>query len=203
LFGSARPNARVTWEVLPTHDAVVRIDLSKLPIEIFKLLGIRPPDVAELEHDAAKANYWGSAISGVPSAVAQVISDHLDVSPETEKALKAQLDSAWGALGFVGAAMVFNWCEEAKVSFATRFQAVNLPAIALRATDPLLVLNILTRVRSGTLISNMPAALEKPFLERQIFMDDSRVIAWVKASGCAEELLVEPSPQEDLELPEA
>jgi hypothetical protein len=202
LFGSARPNARVTWEILPTHDGAVRIDVSRLPTELFAMLGIRPPTPKELEDDTAKGLYWGSALSGVPSAVAQVMSDYLDVTPDAEKMIKGQLDDSWAALGFTGAVMVFNWREEARVSFATRFQAMGLPTVVLRATDPLLVLNILSRARSGTLISNMPAALEKPFLERQIFTDDARVIAWVKASGCIEEILVEPTPFQDDETAE-
>ncbi len=199
LFGSARPNARVMWEILPTHDTVVKIDTSAIQIDLFKLVGVQPPALETLEKDPSQAAYWGNAIAGVPSAVAQVISDFLDLNPGAETALKEKLDSAWSALELKGAVLIYNWREEAKVSFTTRLQAIGQPPIALRASDPLLVLNILSRARSNTLIGNMPSALEKPFLERQIFTDDARVVAWVKASGFTEETLVEP-PLDDSDL---
>jgi hypothetical protein len=196
LFGNARPNARVTWEIIPTHDVGVRIDVSKSNIDIFKLLGIQAPKVEDLQQDAAQA-YWGPAIAGVPANVAQVISDFLDVNPAADTALKAKLEAAWAALGFTGAAIIHNWREEARVAFATRLEAIHKPVVVLRATDPLLILNILSRVRSGALIANMPTELEKPFLERQLFTDDARVVAWVRTSGAVEEMLVEHAKAEE------
>jgi hypothetical protein len=192
LFGAARPNARVTWEIIPTHDLAVRIDVSSLHLELYKLIGIQPPPAEELLPGHPKAAFWGEATLGVPKAVAQVISDYLDEYPDAESLLKQKLDEAWEKLHFIGAAFVYNWRNEARVALATRIQAIQHNPIILRPTDPLLTLNLLTRARSGTLIGNMPAAVERAFLEKHLFTDDPRIVAMVKASGFSEELLIDP-----------
>lgn len=184
-LGGPRPNGRVQWEIIASADLAVRFDLSALSPDIFALAGLPVPETAPAE-------------DGVLSpSLAEALSAALEKNPEAEETLKRALDEAWDAQGFTGAALVYPWREEARTALVTRLEASEQTPAILRATDPLLVLNILSRARTHVLIANAPPGLERAFLERSLFLDDPRILALAQTTGALTERLVEPEAEDE------
>jgi hypothetical protein len=172
----------VQWEIVPASDTCVRFDLSVLTPDIFALAGLPTPPT----DDAPNA----------PSLAAR-LAEGLEKQPEAEEMLKQALDAAWDTSGLTGAALVYPWREEARAALVARLQAADKPTTLLRATDPLLVLNILSRARTHVLLANAPPGLERAFLERVLLLDDPRIVALALASGSVMEALIEPPEGDD------
>jgi hypothetical protein len=200
LFGgSTRPNSRVTWEIIPTSDAVARFELPPIGAAVMAYVGISFPPIPDDPELSAEENAIMRRMleKTLPNQSPTFISEALDKDAALEAALRAKLDAAWAEVGFSGAALVHSWGEKARVAYVTRLQAVGLPTVALRPTDPALVLNVLARARSTVLIANAPPALEAAFLMRVVYTDDPRIVAMVQASGYEEVALVDPPMEEE------
>jgi hypothetical protein len=212
LFGGRAPG-RVTWEIVPLQDGVVRFELGHIGVAIFELAGLPYPDPDPLVQPSPPAppptgeggqenikQKLGTLKPPQPpppspsALIAHAFVTALNAQPEVEARLKEILDAAWESYGMVGAALIHGWRIEAREAYATRLAAVNLPPNYLRASDPVFVLNVLARARSTVLLSNAPLALERGFLERSLFCDDARIVALAQALGTPEAPLVEPPP---------
>ncbi|MBE0690910.1 MAG: hypothetical protein IH587_12400 [Anaerolineae bacterium] len=136
-------------------------------------------------------------LSPPPPSPAQIFAATLEGNAEAEEALQATLDTAWGEDPFVGAALVYSWRPEVKTALVARFQTIEQPPVIWRATDPLLVLNVLSRARTHVLLGNAPPALERGFLDRILYTDDPRIVALAQASGATEIALVDPPRTSD------
>jgi hypothetical protein len=186
-LGGPRPNSRVQWEIIPTADVIVKFDLNALDPDLFSLAGLPAPEMP------ASAGDQDAATPAVPLGVR--LAEALENNPEAEATLKRVLDQAWSAHELTGAALIYGWREEARAALVARLEAQMEPTVILRAADPVLVLNVLSRARTHILIANAPPALERAFLERTLFSDDPRLAAMAQASGVVEEPLVEPQPE--------
>jgi hypothetical protein len=120
---------------------------------------------------------------------------------EKDRALQDQLrdwiTDGWVQLNLIGAVHVYDWREEVKNAANNRLQAAKLPPKYIRATDPVLALNVLTRARSYLLIPDAAVALDRPFLERVVLSDDPRLVKFARDTGFTDDLLVEPPPPID------
>lgn len=56
--------------------------------------------------------------------------------------------------------------------------------VRLRATDPALTLNVLARARSQLLLAEAPIVFGDEYLTRQLIIDDPRLVAIARATGC-------------------
>lgn len=206
LFGATgRPNSRVTWEIIPTSDVVARIELPPIGAAVMAYVGISYPTIPDDDALTAEENdiMRRTLEKMLPNQTAMILSEALDKDAALESDLRERLDAAWEAWGFSGAALVHTWSEKARVAYVTRLQAIGQPTVALRPTDPALVLNLLARARSTVLIAHAPPALERAFLERPIYSDDPRLVALVQATGYEEVPLVEPPALEEEKADEA
>ena len=192
-FG-ARPNSRIFWEFVPAGDTIVLFEMPSAVEAIFNLIDQEPPTppAAETEH-APDMPSW---LVMPPLPLAAALTAALEANSELEERLKAQLDAAWAEANLVGAALIYPWRQEVKQALTARLQAIEQPTVVLRATDPLLVLNVLSRSRTHILLGNAPCALERAFLERVLYTDDPRLVALAQASGTIEEPLEHPQPEE-------
>jgi hypothetical protein len=172
---SSRFGAKVNWSIVPAVDEIVCFDLSILSADVLRSLDI---------------NLRTNPVADVLSA--------LEADPVFEQAFKDRLDESWDGYKLIGATLVYVWREDLREGMAARLNALKLPPVYLRATDPQVVLNLLARARSSLLLANAPLALERSFLERVLASDDLRLIQLVRATGFTEERL---SPEE-VDLPE-
>jgi hypothetical protein len=213
LFGGRAPG-RVTWEIVPLQDGVVRFELGHIGAAIFALAGLPYPDPDPLTPAPSPPAPLPQGEGGQespkpklgalkppqppppsPSAlIAHAFAAALDANPDAAARLHETLDAAWAGYNMVGAALIHPWRIEAREAYVTRLAAINQPQHYLRASDPVFVLNVLARARSTVLLSNAPLALERGFLERSLFCDDARVIALAQTLGTPEVPLVDPPP---------
>ncbi len=192
-FG-ARPNSRISWDFVPIADAIVLFELPSAAEAIFKLIDHEPPPPPSAE--TANAPDMPSWLAMPPLPLAAALVGALEANSALEEALKARLDSAWAEADLIGAALIYPWRQETKQAVTARLEAIDKPPVFLRATDPLLILNVLSRARTHVLLGNAPSALEQAFLERVLYSDDPRLVALALASGVIEEALIDPQPQE-------
>lgn len=85
------------------------------------------------------------------------------------------LDQAWAQYALHGAILLMPWKEELLHNQDRQSLTREMYHI-INTDDPLLVLNILCRSRSGILLPNIPLALEAPFLRRDLLTSDHRLI---------------------------
>ncbi|MCC6617365.1 MAG: hypothetical protein IT320_28080 [Anaerolineae bacterium] len=215
----ARPNQRVIWEFAPLVDTIVYFDIGGILDDVYKAAGLHKPKRSPLAalpesplnqeephptHPAAP-NTRPSPFKPLPPpppTSAHVFAAELENHAEAEAALEARLDAAWGEAPFMGAALVYTWRQEVKAALVARFQAIEQPPVIWRATDPLFVLNVLSRARTHVLLGNAPPALERGFLDRILYTDDPRIVNMAQASGVSEFALVEPPVEEEFKLEE-
>ncbi|MCA9906137.1 MAG: hypothetical protein KC547_19915 [Anaerolineae bacterium] len=213
----ARPNQRVIWEFTPLVDTIVYFDLAGILEEVYTLaelpLPVTPPapvrnEPAPLTAPPGRPTLPGSRPSPFkpvpppPPSPAHIFAATLEDNVAAEEALHQKLDVAWGDSPFTGAALIYGWRPEVKVALVARFQAIEQPPVIWRATDPLLVLNVLSRARTHVLLGNAPPALERGFLDRTLYTDDQRIVELAQASGIVEIPLVDPPVVEEEEAPE-
>ena len=122
----------------------------------------------------------------------------LEKDKSLTESLKAQLHEYWDQIQLTGAVHVYDWREEVKESAVRRLNAVKAPPNYVRASDPLLVLNVLARARSYLLISSAALALDRPFLERVVMTDDPRLLSFGKSDFNSAPLIPPPPPTDDV-----
>ena len=167
---SGRFGAKVNWTLVPALDEIVCFDVSALDAQGLQALDITPASTTDTD------------------PLVDILSVIEKDSAAAEK-LKAQLDESWDSYQLHGALLVYLWREDLREGMAARLNALKRPAIYMRASDPLLILNVLVRARTSLLLANAPLALERTFLERVVASDDPRLIALVRSSGFTEERL--------------
>jgi len=213
-FG-ARPNQRVVWEFAPLADTIIYFDIDGILDAVYKLAELpkprksavlpvaetKPAPVSGPPKRAAMPPSSSSSpfrpLPPQPPSAAHIFAAALEENIAAEAALEAKLDAAWGEAPFMGAALVYPWRPEVKTALVARFQAIEQPTVVWRATDPLFVLNALSRARTHVLLGNAPPALERGFLDRILYTDDPRIVELAQASGVTEIPLVEPPTEED------
>ncbi len=172
---ASRFGSRVSGAVLPAVDELVCFDLSLLP-----------PDQSVLD--------LGSGETALDDLLTRIEADKA-----FEQELKDRLDEAWTSYHLRGALLVYVWREDVRDCLATRLSATKRPMDYLRATDPLLTLNVLARARTSLLLAAAPLALERPFLERVLACDDPRLLALARSSGVTVEKLDNESEEIEIE----
>lgn len=181
--------ARLSWEITPVADVMIRFDLTGLGDPFHRLL-----------------NYPLNLEYGDPNNVIKALESRV----EGVEQIEALLDQAWQQYDLRGALMVFPWSPDLKRAIAAR-PTVDIeqpenkddssddehtesappverkPVGLFRAMDMLLVMNVLSRARSQLLLADAPAALEGRYLDRSLVTDDPRLVALAMATGCIEE----------------
>jgi MoxR-like ATPase len=121
--------------------------------------------------------------------------------------LKNYLDTLWVRYGLKGAALLYPWNTELSQALALyptgiTFQGkegsksdtaraslsarIAKPVQLWNATDPALVLNVLARSPSDTLLADRPLALESAFLTRSLVTDDARLVRLVEQTSASQ-----------------
>jgi hypothetical protein len=173
---ASRFGSKVNGAVLPAVDEVVCFDFAALTPSALEALDIQPPT---------------AALENVLKAI--------EGDKAFEQRLKDRLDEAWTGYHLRGAMLVYLWRDDVRDCLATRLSAVKKPLTYLRATDPLLTLNVLARARTSLLLATAPLALERPFLERALACDDPRLIALARSSGVTIEKLSDEPEEVEIE----
>lgn len=210
----ARPNQRVVWEFTPLVDTIVYFDLAGILEEVYALAELpmpkTPPPAPVRDEPSPFSAPPGrpglpssrpspfKPLPPPPPSPAHIFAATLEENVAAEEALREKLDAAWGDSPFTGASLIYGWRPEVKAALVTRFQAIEQPPVIWRATDPLLVLNVLSRARTHVLLGNAPPALERGFLDRTLYTDDQRIVALAQATGMVEIPLLDPPVMEEL-----
>jgi hypothetical protein len=182
-FGSR--NSHQVYTLQPLQSTVVRFELKGLGDPFFRLSGTEP-----------NSDY--GTLSTLISA--------LELGGEAVDNLKKVLDEQWQRYQLRGAFLMYKWSIQhwkaltapaetpAKPTAETEEQdddnAAPTPPVpkvtkfqCLRAIDLGLVLNVLARSRTQTLLTQTPLMFSQPQLERSIMSDDPRLVGLVKATG--------------------
>jgi hypothetical protein len=173
------------YTLQPLHGMVARFELKGLGDPFYRLFGQEPnPDCGSL-----------------PTLISI-----LERGGESIDALKTLLDEQWKGYRLRGAFLVYKWnsqhwkaltappeapvkppAETEDQEDENPLQTPPTPKMAkfqcLRAIDLGLVINVLARSRSQTLLTQTPLMFSQSTLERSIMSDDPRLIGLVKATG--------------------
>jgi hypothetical protein len=177
------PNTYLTNTRTTVGREVVRFGLEGLGDPFYRVLGHEMnPDMGDL-HKLANA---------------------LEAGSEAVDELVSRLDTDWRSYNLTGAMLVFRFNEKVSKSIVKALPMPMLPkannddddeddetqdqpttnTTRLRATDPSLTLNVLTRARSQVLLAEAPVVFGQEYLKRQIITDDPRLVALARATGC-------------------
>lgn len=178
----SRLGARAAFEYMPLHDTLVMFDLVDVSKAIFMLLD-RTPSV---QVDGTPETDRSSSVIAL-----------LEKERHLADTLRERMLTPWTDMHLIGAVHVYDWREEVKQAATNRLQAIKAQPRFIRAADPLFVLNVLARARSYLLIPDAAVALDRPFLERILISDDTRLFKFAHDSGFTEDLLVQPPPPVD------
>ena len=164
---NARYGAKANESFVPLVDEIVCFDLAAIQWEnqrLLKIVGASRP------------------VTGMLKSI--------EADQATAAAFRQELDQRWAAYRLRGAALVFDWREDLRAGMALRLNAIQRAPIYLKATDPLLVVNVLARARGALLLANAPLALERSFVDRVLASTDLRLIEYARAYGCVEASLI-------------
>lgn len=178
------PNTYVDTVVVPTGNTVVRFGLAGLGDPFYRVLGHKmDPDMGDVTKLAAA----------------------LEAGSERADELTAKLDETWASYGLSGAMLVFRHDNKVARALAVPTPMPMLPGdgdaddddddenkqdnqkmqvARLRAIDPVLVLNVLSRARSQVLLAGAPVVYGHEYMRRQLVTDDARLVALAQATGC-------------------
>ncbi len=179
----SRLGARSTLDYVAMHDMLIMFDLADAAPMLYEMLNIEPP----IKDD-------GSTDLHDPKPLIAA----LDKDRTLVELLKPRLNDYWKPLHFVGAIHIYDWREEVKEAAVRRLNAIKAPPVYMRASDPLLILNVLARARSYLLIPGAALALDRPFLERVILTDDPRVLNFSTSPFTSTSLVPPPAPADDI-----
>jgi hypothetical protein len=162
--------SKVTWDIVPIYDTLVRFDLMGLGDPLYRLIkSKRRKDLSDLD----------------------AVIEALEETGPTLSAVTEQLDTVWESYHLRGAMLVYSWRDEVKQSVVAQATTDKSTLVCLSARDPLFVLNVLARARSHILLAGSPLALERAFLERVLIADDPRIVALAYSTGSVKETLKE------------
>lgn len=113
-----------------------------------------------------------SMMMGIPEISIKQIEDMADD-------LIPLLDRAWLEYGLKGSILLSPWHEDISSKIDPQSRDLNLLCL-VHSRDPMLVLNILSRSRSGILLPQFPPLLELPFLKRDLATGDRRLVSLAK-----------------------
>lgn len=107
---------------------------------------------------------------------------HLARAP-LDRSRGTALDAAWRGYRLRGAALIYEGLPAQDPPALENSRAtLHLPQ-KLSALDDALVLNVLGRACAGLLLSVAPLDLSRPWLARELWSDDERLVALARASG--------------------
>jgi hypothetical protein len=188
--GSSRPStrtlpslprfgqSRTDWEVFPTGDTLVRFSLDGLGGSLRRFITSE------------------SAVSGSYQSIIQSLHD----DPAALSGLTQALNQSWESYALTGAMLVYPHQPETDLIVAQTASLTGRRPVYLRATDPLLVLNVLARARVNLLQPRAALSFDEAQLNRPLLSDDSRLIQLVQHSGYIEEAIPQqPEASEEVE----
>lgn len=180
-----------SWTVTPTDDAGVRFAYQGIGDPLFRILG------TPLDKSFKNVELFVNKLENDESIYTQLVE---------------KLNEAWSTYDFLGAVIMHPIHKHVLDAFTQPTMPIietdtqndgniaqndtsqsnptqqRFPSYdTLRAIDPLLVLNILGRVRGGVLVEDTPLALETGFLNQCYICDDSRLVDLALATGAIEE----------------
>jgi len=157
------------------RDQAVRIDLRLIGAPLYDLIDIQVVDFDP--HDI------------------EPFIKALETNREQAHHLRQQADAYWESLSWKGAILVYNWSEAGESALKARLELNEKEPMVVRVTDPLLALNLLGRARGMLLLPRASLVLERAFISRAVFSDDSRLIQMALAAGCTFSPLIDPLPE--------
>ncbi|MDX2159815.1 MAG: hypothetical protein SF162_00680 [bacterium] len=178
----SRFGTRSTVDYLPMHDLLLMFDLYDITPAAYYMFDIAPPSKEE---------------GAVDTADSKALISIIERDKAVQERMRTALNAYWDGVRLVGAVHVYDWREEVKQAVTNRLNAIKQPPRYVRASDPLLVLNILARARTSLLIHGAALALDRPFLERVVMTDDPRLVQLASASRLIEDSFVPPPPPPD------
>lgn len=185
----SRFGSRASFEFLPLHDTLVRFSLADVSGDIYQFLDIPIPH-----------NEQGEP---TPEDIKPLIAE-IDQNRAAQDKLREWLKESWNAINLTGATHVYDWQEDTRNAVNKRLEAVKQPPRYIRCLDAALTLNVLVRARSYLMIPDAALALDRPFLERILLSDDTRLLKFTQERRHKEDALVDPPPfsAEDVDFEE-
>lgn len=193
-LGSRFGSSNVEFEIQPVSDVFVRFDLNGLGDPFHRIMGAE----LNLAHSDPKH-----------------IIETIQAGSDLINSLVEQLEATWNSYTLTGAAIMYEWQDDIRRVIGikppitkpaadnndfqddddepTKVEPVKetrIPPTCLRAIDHALVINVLSRTRSGILLAGASMSLEAGFLDRSLITDDSRLVALARATGCLEEQIL-------------
>ncbi len=132
-------------------------------------------DFHYVEHQIIRLNNEGILVSDIVATTGK------NIPPSRWTALKQALDQYWEEQPHIGAYLIFPWDKDEKIPF--EMPIVRQTTQLLIAHNPLLVLNVLARVRANLLLAQTPLALEEQYLMNAFISDDPRLVKLAQTSG--------------------
>ncbi len=161
---SMAPRTAVKWEILPLSSNVAVFGLEGVADGLLTLLG-------------GGLHSYASGL-GLAALLAEAASD-----PARGPALFQKLDESWSASGVRGAALLRAFEASAAGADSARTER-RAHLHRLRALDPLLVLNVLSRTQAGLMVARMQPCFDAELLSRVLESDDPQLLALARSTGC-------------------